>query len=395
VALALAASTATAAVYWGNNGYIGAANLDGTEPNPDYFKGSFTPGSSGPPCDLAVSPTDLYWTGSFGISRLNLDGPAVRTDLVLGRPQPCGIAVDAGHVYWAEPRLTQSQTGTLARANLDGSEPNTELVTGLSHPCDVAVDASHLYWVDGWGVGRARLDGSEPERGFIPGLDECGLAVGAGHIYWSSYANNQRSIGRANLDGSEPNPAFIPNLPGSVGGIALDSAHIYWTEWHEGMVYGTIGRANLDGSGATPSWIQTQWFNLGGIAVDARPTPPPRPLPSRPITFGQISHNLRTGVATLAISVPARGDLAVTAPAVGWKVLKPEAPSYVAGSFTWRLRIWPGKRGKVAKNLRTQLRNKGKAAVTLVISYNEEHQLPLTATKRIGLWKTKPHGRHR
>jgi hypothetical protein len=393
--LTVGASTAAAAVYWGNNGSIGAANLDGTEPNGSYFKGSFTVGSTGPPCDVAVSSSYLYWSGSFGISRLNLDGPAVRTDIVPGRPQPCGIAVDASHVYWAEPRGSQPGAGALARANLDGSEANVNLLTGLAGPCDVAVDGSYLYWVSWRGIGRARLDGSEPNQEFIPGSDGCGVALDAGHIYWSSRGNNQDTIARANLDGSEPDLDFISGLPGHVGSIALDAGHVYWTEWHEGMNYASIGRANLDGSGVNGGWILTQWFNLGGLAVDARPTPPPRPVPSRPIRFGQLRHNLRTGAATLDVWVPARGDLTVTSPVVGWKVLKGNPPAALQGSFRWLLKIWPGKKGKVAKNLRAQLRNKGKASVALTLSYAEEAQLPVTASKRISLWKTKPHGRHR
>jgi hypothetical protein len=388
---ACGAGSATAAVYWGNNGYIGAANLDGSEPDGNYFKGSFVPGSSGPPCDIAVSPTYLYWAGTFGIDRLNLDGPAARTTIVPGRQQPCGIAVDAAHVYWAEPK-----GGTVARANLDGTEANAAFVTGLSNPCDVAVDGTYLYWMGWTGIGRARVDGSGIDRSFIAsGPSGCGIAVDAGHVYWTSYVGNQHAIGRANLDGSEPDPDFIPNLPGTPGAIALDPAHVYWTEWHEGMNYATIGRASLDGSGVNSGWILTQWFNLGGLAVDARPTPPPRPVPSGPIHFGQLRHNLRTGVASLDVYVPARGTLAVVSPKLGWKVLTGPMPSYIQGSFRWRLKIWPGKSGKVAKQLRTKLREKGKAAVTLTLSYAEERQLPLTATKRISLWKTRSHSRHR
>lgn len=312
-----------------------------------------------------------------------------------GRPQPCGIAVDAGHVYWAEPRGSQPGAGALARANLDGSEANVNLVPGLSGPCDVAVDGSYLYWVSWRGIGRARLDGSEPDQEFIPGSDGCGVAVDAGHIYWSSRGNNQDTIARANLDGSEPDLDYISGLPGHVGSIALDAGHVYWTEWHEGMNYASIGRANLDGAGANGGWILTQWFNLGGLAVDARPAPPPRPVPSRAIHFGQLRHDLRTGVATLDVWVPARGELTITAPTLGWKVLKGNPPAALAGSFRWRLKVWPGKRGKVAKNLRAQLRNKGRTSVALNLSYAEEGELPVTVSKRIGLRKTKAHGRHR
>ena len=294
-------------------------------------------------------------------------------------------------MYW-----TTRRTDTLARANLDGTWPSGNLVPGIKEPCDVAVAGEYLYWTSFSGIGRARLDGSQPDPEFIAaGVVGCGIAVDAGHVYWSSYANNRHSIGRAGLDGSEPDPEFIPALPGSVGAIALDPAHIYWTEWHEGMVYGTIGRANLDGTGVNSAWIQTQWFNLGGLAVDARPTPPPLPLPSGSIHFGQVRHDLSSGVTTLDVWVPRRGELAVTAPKLGWKVLTGTYPAALEGSFRWRLKIWPGKRGRTAKNLRAQLKNKGRAVVTVRLSYAETGQLPYLTSKRLTLLKKRPHLRHR
>ncbi|HET7446126.1 MAG TPA: hypothetical protein VFJ57_15875 [Solirubrobacterales bacterium] len=337
-----------------------------------------------------MTPTYLYWSGSLGVGRVNLEGPAAPAAILPSPAEICGLAVDPAHVYFATPAA-----GSIARANPDGSGVTTDVVTGLDRPCSLAVDGGHLYWLDWRGVGRANLDGTNPERSWIataPG--GCGVAVDSTYVYWSSTVANLGAIGRARLDGSERNPAFISGLPGHVGSLAVDAGHVYWTEWHEGMVSSTIGRANLDGSGATGSLITTNSFNLGGIAVDARPTPLPLPLPSRAIHLGQLRHNLHTGVATLDVSVPARGDLSVVSPRLGWKVLKGNPPPYLAGSFRWRLKVWPGKSGKVANRLRTQLRNKGRAAVTLTISYNEEHQLPLTVSKRVSLWKTLPHTRH-
>lgn len=339
-----------------------------------------------------MTPTYLYWSGALGLGRVNFEGPAAPATILPSPGQQCGVSADSASLYWAN-----REAGEIVGANLDGSGLKLGLVTGLDKPCATAVGGGHLYWVDFRSVGRANLDGSEPQPSFIstaPG--GCGIAVDSTYVYWSVLtADNHGAIGRARLDGAEPNPAFISGLPGHVGGIAVDAGHVYWTEWHPGMVYSTIGRANLDGSGANGSWITTNSFDLGGIAVDARPTPPPLPLPSRSIHFGQLRHNLRTGVATLDVWVPARGDLSVTSPQLGYKVLKGNPPSYVQGSFRWRLKVWPGKRGKVAKRLRTQLRDKGKAAVTLTLSYNEERQLPLTVSKRISLQKTQPHGRHR
>lgn len=368
-----------AAVYWGENGSIGAANFDGTGPNPDYFKPPFPSDAAGPNCGLAVSESYLYWVGGFGIGRVNLDGPAAPTMASPHLEQPCGIAINASHVYWAEPNA-----GRIGRANLDGSAPNAALVTGLDRPCGVAVDGSYLYWVSWRGIGRAKLDGSQPEPEFVPAVPGgCGLAVDAQYLYWGS----QGAIGRVGLDGLFPDPGFITGL-GRVSAIAVDRERLYWADQPEGMVYGTVARADLDGSDVNRAFIPTETFNFAGVAVDARAVPSPRPLPSWPVRFGQLRHNLKDGSVVLDVWVPRRGDLVVTAPKVGWKVLKGNPPPYLEGTFRWRLKVWPGKTS-FGKKLRTRLANKGRAMVTLQVYYAETGQLPAPATKRIALLKRR------
>lgn len=381
VAMALP-SSATAAVYWAGGSTIGAANLDGSAPNEKYFKPPFPSDSAGPECGLAVSDSYLYWVGAFGIGRVNLEGPAAPTTISPHLQRPCGVAVDGSHVYWAD-----KATGTIGRANLDGGEPNTALIGGLENPCAIAVDSSHLYWVDVRGIGRASLDGTQVEPGFVPiGGSGCGLALGAQYIYFTGNnpSPSQPSIGRVTYDGTSRQMDFVTGLE-EVSDIAVDSGHVYWVDRRWGMNYASIGRANLDGSEVNRAWIPTQDFNIGAVAVDSRPSPPPLPLPSRPIDLGQVRHNLKTGSAVLDVWVPARGELTLASPGIGWKVLKgPEPPSYVAGSFRWRLKLWPGKT-RFGEKIRTRLRNRGRAVLSLKLSYAEEGQLPVTAEKRLAL----------
>lgn len=377
IAAAVLAAPASAAVYWAEYG-IGAANLDGTAPNHKYFKPPFPSDSAGPECGLAVSATHLYWVGAFGIGRVNFDGPASPATVVGGLRRPCGIALTDSHLFWAS-----REDGTISRANLDGSEAGV-LVAGLNGPCNVAVAGGYLYWLDWSGIGRARLDGSEAEPGFVTTVGGCGLAVDSGHVYWGEWGR----IGRVNVDGSEPDPNFITGI-GAVGSIAFDAAHLYWTDRPEGMAYSSVARSNLDGSGVVRSWIPAERFELGGVAVDGRPTPPPLPLPSRPVSFGKVRHDRRAGTLVLDVWVPERGDLVLRAPRLGWKVLKgPEPPPWRGGGFRWRLKIWPGPSAK-GKRIRTRLRDKGRAKVALRLSYTEEGQLPHNATKRVTLLKKK------
>ena len=80
------------------------------------------------------------------------------------------------------------------------------------------------------------------------------------YIYWT----NAGSIGRANNDGTGANQHFI-GINGQALGVAVDDAHIYWTNSH----LGTIGRANLDGSDIEPSWIHMSGDAQSyGIAVN-------------------------------------------------------------------------------------------------------------------------------
>lgn len=81
-------------------------------------------------------------------------------------------------------------------------------------------------------IGRANLDGSDPDFSFIAD-DAAWLAGDSQHLYWanadeSSFFGAGNSIGRANVDGSGVDPTFISDPGGSVYGVAVDSAHIYW-----------------------------------------------------------------------------------------------------------------------------------------------------------------------
>lgn len=372
----LGAAPAGAAVYWGDNGTIAAANLDGSSPNLKYFKPPFPSDSSSPVCGVAVDQSYLYWVGAFGIGRVNFEGgQAAPQTIVPHLQQPCGIALDGSHLYWAEPK-----TDGIGRANLDGSAAAL-LISGLDRPCGIAVDGEHVYWMGWRGIGRARLDGTEVEPEFLPLLvTDCGLAVDGSHLYWGEYGG----IGRAALNGSEPEPGFVSGI-GGVEAIAVDGSHLYWTDRPEGMAFSSVGRANLDGSGAVRNWIGADQFYFGGIAVDGRPAPVPLPLPSRPFHFGKIRHQLRTGAVVIDVWVPAAGELTLRGPKLGWKVLKgTPPPPYVEGGFRWRLKVWPGK-SRFGRKIRAELNRRGRAKLALYVAYAETGQLAAEGAKMVAL----------
>ena len=164
-------------------------------------------------------------------------------------------------------------------------------ITGANAPWGVAVNAGHIYWANyvGGSISRANLDGTEVNPNFITGVEEpAAISIDADHIYWAQ-ATNPGSIGRANLDGTEVNPLYLAGLEEPYG-MAEDGDHLYWAGTYPGY---NMGRANLDGSGAEASFIPGLEEG-SGIAVDpvVHATPPP------PLTPGPISPPAGPGSCT-------------------------------------------------------------------------------------------------
>lgn len=386
----VASAQAEAAVYWGSpRDGIGAASLDGSSPQWDYFYWPFGNESAGPACGVAVTSEYLYWAGAGGIGRRKFDGEGVYPATVVPHlSRPCGLATDGAHIYWGDA------AGSIGRANLDGSEARNGFITGLERPCDITISGAYIYWAEKDGIGRANLDGSAPQRSFIPVSSwsgGCGLAASASRLYWGQ----DRAIAQANLEGEEIDHGFIPDT-GAVNGIALDSAHIYWAG---GPSNGnaTLGRANLDGGEAQPAWISSNSVDLlGGVAVDARSVPPYLTLPSRAIRLADsFDYNLRSGAVLLGVYVPPQGPLYSASPAQGqltvvsqglsWKVFpSPIALPSQGGSSLWQVRIRSGK-GKVGRRVRSQLRSRGWARVKVRLRYETARVFPVEEVQRVVL----------
>ena len=328
-ALALVPAATDAYVYWtngptsGRSSAIARSDLDGTGVRPHFIPVSTADTYMR---DLALDADRLYWatacpqnpeatppcTGG-AIGRANVDGTGV-TESLIGGIDPGGVAVDAEHIYWTwsdcdlgwglgGPGCTtdelQRTPGGIARANLDGTGVDLDFISGIDAGY-VAVDAQHIYWTgdfcdgvctggsaDPWvpAIGRADLDGTGVDRSFIlTGTTVAGttdLAVDAGHIYWtgrvSAPACCGAALGRASLDGTSVDPVFIPGScclkPPFWEGVAVDGAHIYWTEYLSEPQSPTrsIRRANIDGSGTEPFILPDgdKDFHPGALALDA------------------------------------------------------------------------------------------------------------------------------
>ena len=80
----------------------------------------------------------IYWTNDNGtIGRANIDGTNPNQAFVTGLADPFGVAVDYQHVYWAD-----EDQDSIGRANLDGTNVQEQFITGASSPRGIAVSAS-------------------------------------------------------------------------------------------------------------------------------------------------------------------------------------------------------------------------------------------------------------
>jgi hypothetical protein len=262
----IAASPASAHVYWTNQGTdtIGRARLNG-----DVAIRSFVP-TAQPARGVAIDGRHVYWAqgsaqGSIGRARLN--GTARDQSFITTGRNARGVALDSFGIYWSH---MVGGVGAIGRSGLDGSNANPKFIATSGPPCGVAVDPDKIWWTNSTNpgtVGRAHgpLD---VEPGFIPaGGYPCGVAVTNTHVYWANRIGN--TIGRASRDGTHVHQNFI-SAPGACG-VAVNDSRIYWTS----ATTNSIGTARLDRTRVNQKLI-TNLSSPCGIAVDPTATAMPR-----------------------------------------------------------------------------------------------------------------------
>ena len=90
--------------------------------------------------DFVVGQTYVFWVEGNDIVRVPKAG-GTTDKLVVALPQPRGLAVRGGYVYWAN-----GLGGALARAPESGGPPET--LGAANSPDMVMADDTHAYWVD-------------------------------------------------------------------------------------------------------------------------------------------------------------------------------------------------------------------------------------------------------
>ena len=219
---------------------------------------------------LTIVQENVYWgeqlrNDAGRLRRANLDGTSVQEIRSL-TSIPRGITVDTedGKVYWTNSK------GRIHRVNIDGTGFQS-LITQLNDPTHIALNVTdqQFYWSESGRIRRANFDGSSRQVVAIPSNPVGGIAVASGKIYWTEAISAARgNIRQANLNGSSAE--VLVQLKSVPVGIAVDPStrKLYWTNSR-----GRIQRSNLKGS-----FIQNIVEGLGmpsiiAIRIDT-PTPP-------------------------------------------------------------------------------------------------------------------------
>jgi hypothetical protein len=200
---------------------------------------------------LAVQGKYLYWTNTgcsdeFGplggtgtIGRADING-ASATDIdpafIEGASNPQGIAVDSEHIYWANAGRSEGVRG-IGWATIEGEEVDQELIksTGNEVPNGVALSGSYVYFGSNEGgsgetayIIRFTVEGEEEKFVGVGKKPVGGVAVDSEHVYWAT--QGEEAIGRANLELelASREKKFI-SLEGKPTGIAAEGTHLYWS----------------------------------------------------------------------------------------------------------------------------------------------------------------------
>ncbi len=361
---------------------IARANLDGSGVDRNFITGTDDP------CGVAVDAEHIYWVnrGTFTIARANLDGTGVDESFItipvsLVTANPCAPAVNSAYVYWSN--FGGGNPGSIGRANLDGSGVSPSMVSGptVENPFGVALNSQYAFWTN-TAVNAPGSDGSVYRQTLDPLPPEAvdPMLAPADTPRWPSatedrlfYAVGTHGVRRSDLDGANPDDVVSSSAH---GGTAVLDQKLYWADSAAATPGpGTINRSNLDGS--SPETLIADAGAPRGLAVDAG-------VPSNEFSLGKLKRNKRKGTAKLSVEVPGPGELALSGNGVEPQrsaKRRPASTKPVSSAGTVTLKIKP--EGKKKR----KLNEKGKAKLKLTVIYTPTGGTANAEDKRIKLVK--------
>jgi hypothetical protein len=254
---------------------IGRARLNGTEVIPNFIRDNGLSGNSSCTASVAADANHLYWTRENGtIGRANLNGTGIELEFVKGvGPFVSGLAVNEHYIYW-----NTLFNGEIGRATISGGEVNNGFIKlarkkllkgeeGTPEDGGIAVDEGHLYWAEESTIGRANLDGSNVEESFIPSAVAPpdgyinGLAVGSSPVLQASISVT--GVGGAPLTGANTTVGSTVEAKVTVSAPASDKGPVSALAAHPSLTVDPAP-ALKPVSGPLPSSIDGRSLAPGG-----------------------------------------------------------------------------------------------------------------------------------
>lgn len=98
---------------------------------------------TGDPCGLALQNGHLFWVESLEgtIGRANLDGSEPLPQFITGGHYPVSLAIQGENLYWVNNEWGFESIG---RASIDGTNVNQAFLRGFEHPYALAADATQV-----------------------------------------------------------------------------------------------------------------------------------------------------------------------------------------------------------------------------------------------------------
>ncbi len=251
-------------IYWTNGAStdIGRATITGANPEQSFLERA----EYEHPWGIALNATNLYWVDqqqeNASLVKTNLSGGGER--LTSAGEQARQLAIDSNYLYWGE-----ASNNTIGRHGLafDGSNSELEFITGTRGVFGVAVDAGHVYWATD--ASKAPLPPSlgndlyryDRESGALidlaPDSSDPNGAEAIGVLGSSEDGNRVYFAANADLDGAGP-AASGDCYPGSVEGGGTCSIYLWQAEGTGGcsIAGGCISfAAHIDASfGGAQNW---------------------------------------------------------------------------------------------------------------------------------------------
>jgi hypothetical protein len=228
---------------------------------------------------ITVDTANVYWTdyGDGLACECPLAGCDGTTILEGQGYKGDGIAVAFDSIFWTfeTDETGAAGTGAVFMSATDGTG-TTPLVTGQNYPTGlVAGQNGDLYWTV-YGDGTVRscswMNCAATVKDIVTGMNGPSyLAVDGAHIYWTNagtapdYGNG--TVMQANLDGTSP--IVLASSMAYPRGIAVDATSVYFTNYvAPDTITGTVMKCAIGGCGSAPTTLATGQASPVGVAVD-------------------------------------------------------------------------------------------------------------------------------